>query len=203
MARAEPQARADRTTRSPRPRLPRWSWPLNVVVPGTGLILHGASLLGVALGLLYLALLNATVAGLVLFPDDLTGWTQVLPVLTVAVWGLSQYALALSGRRRQSRARASLRRAALARARERLGQGAPDEALAALDPIANLAASDLTVAYRFAQARMAMRDLAAAEQAWALVRKLDRHGIYRSERERCEQMVRLAQQSSARGVPEA
>lgn len=158
-----------------------WSPWINLVVPGSGLILIGWPWVGWLIGLLFVLSLNVALATTLLIPDEYPGWIGGLAIgLAGGTWlgaqlrlrqCLNTRQLSLSEAHRNSRIRAAL---------EAVDAGDQVRALEALQEIASEADHDLLVAYRVAQVISTTDDLAGAREAWERVSRLDRYHLYRS-----------------------
>ncbi|MBI5865804.1 MAG: hypothetical protein HZB38_15135 [Planctomycetes bacterium] len=153
---------------------------VNLFVPGGGLIMRNRVATGLLLGIAFAAGANLTIAARLLFPDDFSpaarGGSAALAALAYI---LAQFLLPAAGPRSGRRSASSGRRTALASITEALRQGRIDEsAIAELTPLAE---RDLHVAYRLAQAASLEGDAERSTEAWARVKRLDRHRIYREE----------------------
>lgn len=154
---------------------------LNLLLPGGGLILGGALWSGIVAGVLFAGLANLAIAMVLLLPDDFSRTAQVLTIVLAAgsyVW--AQVRMAQTVRGHQARSAAALRRHALAEASDLLARGDYTRALEMVAPLAEQNPDDLFIAYRVAQVLTALGH-AAARDAWARVRALDPHGIYRPQ----------------------
>lgn len=167
-------------------RLRQVGWLVNVLVPGGGVILIGGVVPGLLVGALFAVQANLLLAGLFIVPDELPqpgfGVVAVLAVLTYAT-AQAWYAREL---RRGRALLHDLRRRCVAEAQRRLAAGDADGAHAALARVASAAEYDLLVAVRVAQVLTARGEVEAARAAWARVRRLDRHRIYREQIARAE-----------------
>jgi len=167
----------------------------NLLVPGGGLILVGQVAGGVIVALLFALLANLSAAATLLFPDDVPAlWRAGLLGVTAGVYLGAQVRLAQTLREGRTRARLERRNQALRLAREHLLRGEAQAAWEVLQPVLDLADSDLLVAYRAAQVLTACGDAQAARQAWERLRRIDRHRIYRRE---IEQHIQAAQHGAA------
>jgi hypothetical protein len=167
---------------SPAERTAAWARAINLLVPGTGMILIGSTVTGLLAGLLFAACANLAIVAVFLFPDDFSGTTQALAIgLAAGTYCGVQVRLAGQIRAQRAAAAASFRRQVLWQSQELLAQGQAAGAVEALQPLAAKAGSDLLVAYRLAQALTAAEDRPAARAAWQQVRALDRHGLYKQQ----------------------
>lgn len=160
------------------------NWPacLNLLVPGGGIVLLGWVWTGLVVGLLFTICANYALWATLLVPDEFPSWAQGLGIgLAGGTYLGAQLRLAQAVRSQQQQRQATLRRQALLAARDGLRRGDFTVALAALEPLRELASRDLLVAYRLAQVYTALQDVDAARAAWRQVRALDRHGVYRHE----------------------
>ena len=157
-------------------------WPLNLLVPGAGLIVAGSPLAGSVLAILFTLCACGAIAANYLFPDDFSQrWRLLLAGAAGGVWVGTQLRLAQVLREGHFQAQLAERRTALRQAHQLLAAEKYDEAWQAISRIAHLAHSDLLVAYRMAQIATARGDVAAARAAWHHVRKLDTHRVYHPE----------------------
>ena len=163
---------------------------VNLLVPGAGLILAGATWVGLATGLVFIACVNAALWLALLIPDEVSRWSQALAIgLAGGAYLGAQVRLAQYVRSRERSQQAAQRRDALSAARTHLRMGDPAAALAALEPLRERAEHDLLVAFRTAQACTGMQDAEAARAAWKRVRELDRHHIYRDQAREGEEAI--------------
>jgi len=173
---------------------------LNLLVPGTGLVLAGRLAEGLALGVVFLLAANVAVWATLLTPDDFSSPSRLASILVGAACYLgAQVRFVDALRRREARAAELRRRDALALAQQYLVRGDCASAYAVLEALGDLKSRDLLVAYRLAQALSGLNDLPAApdgggalrhrqadlrqeaQRAWEQVRRLDRDGIYRDQ----------------------
>lgn|GEM_PF-1150413 len=167
----------------------RATW-CNLLLPGSGLILCQELWSGLLVGLVFAFSANFAVAAIWLFPDDFGGgWRELLVGMAGGSYAGAQLRLRHEIRVRRAAGVAERRRQALAQAQERLAAGDAAGALACLEVLAPLAEKDLLVAYRLAQALTAAGRVAEARAAWRLVRRLDRHGLYRRQAEENERRL--------------
>jgi hypothetical protein len=171
----------------------RWArrapW-LNLVLPGGGLILVDRIVAGMVIGVIFTAAAGLALAMTLLVPDD---FAPSLVALVVGVAGGSyvgaQVRLAQSLREQQAERLEHERSRRLRAAQGHLAAGDPVAALVELAPLTKRLPDDLLVAYRVAQAQAALGDPAAIRRAWAHVRTLDRHGLFRRARGGTEDVV--------------
>jgi hypothetical protein len=155
---------------------------LNLLLPGGGLILVGATGSGLLIGLVFAACANFALAAPLLFPDDFPRPAQLAGVvLTAAMYLLAQARLAQSVRDLRRKSQAAVRRRVLAQTQELLARGDAAGALAAILALVDTDHDDLLVVFRLAQALTAAGDVTAARAAWLRVRELDPHGLYRQQ----------------------
>jgi hypothetical protein len=155
------------------------SW-LNLLVPGAGLVLLGRIWLGLALGLLFLITVNFVIASLFLAPEAAPSPWRELGILAAALVYISAQGWQAQRVRTGLAASAErTRRESLSRAIALLEGGDAAAAHEALRPLLPQAEGDLAIAYHFAEIVSAQGAGDAARAAWARVRKLDRHHIYR------------------------
>ncbi len=160
----------------------------NLVVPGGGMILVGRLWTGLAVGMLFAVTANYAIIATLLFPDDAPGWLQGLAIgLCGGSYLGAQLRMGSCLREARQQAVAEVRDATLRAVSACLANNQADEALAAMEPIADMAERDLLVAYRFAQVLTKTGDASAARRAWERVRRLDRHRLYR---EICDERLR-------------
>ena len=163
---------------------------VNLLVPGAGLILTGATWVGLATGLVFIICANAALWITLLIPDEVSRWSQALAIgVAGGAYLGAQMRFAQSVRSRERNHQAARRREALSAARTHLKTGNHAAALAALEPVRDGAEHDLLLAYRTAQACTGMRDAETARAAWQRVRALDRHHIYSEQIRAGEQAV--------------
>lgn len=172
---------------------------LNLVLPGGGLVLVHRPWTGVSIGLLFTVLANLAVWATLLVPDDFAPWLRgVLIGVAGGTYVGAQIRLGATLRSERSEAQTRLRQQALQNVRYYLDRGEADAALAALDPVAELVADDLLLAYRLAQVLTCAGQSQSALAAWDRVRELDRHRIYRDELETALRSLRTAIATPAR-----
>ena len=160
---------------------------LNLLLPGGGLVLVGATASGLLIGLLFTVCANFALAAVLLVPDDLPPLWQNLGIgLAAGSYVGAQVRLRQTVRALRSAWAAAERRRVLADVQLHLHAGDAAAALAALAPLREHAAHDLLVAVRLAQALTAAGRVDEAGQAWAQVRRLDHHGLYRQQTEEQE-----------------
>lgn len=179
------------------------AWWVNLLIPGGGLITIGRVWLGLIIALLFALLANCALAFSLLFPDDVPAWAGGLATgLAGGTYLGAQLRFAQTVRSRRRETATAHRRQALQAARACLAAGQYGQAWEAIRPLAAQADRDLLVAYRVAQVLTAKRDVNAALDAWHLVRRLDRHHIYREQIVSNERTLnRLAQSSLSPDVP--
>ncbi len=159
-----------------------WARAINLLVPGSGMILAGSVVTGLLAGLLFAACANFAVLAVLLFPDDFSGTMQALAIgLAAGAYLGAQVRLAAHIKALRLAAAASFRRRILWQSQELLARGEAAGAVDALRPLAAEASRDLLVAYRLAQALTAAGDVPAARAAWQQVRELDEHGLYKQQ----------------------
>ena len=179
------------------------AWWINLLIPGGGLMMIGRVWLGLIIALLFALLANCALAFSLLFPDDVPSWAGGLTTgLAGGTYLGAQLRFAQTVRSRHREAATAHRRQALEAARACLAAGQYGQAWEAIRPLAAQADRDLLVAYRVAQVLTAKQDVNAALDAWHLVRRLDRHHIYREQIVSNERTLnRLAQSSLSPDVP--
>lgn len=155
---------------------------VNLVIPGGGLILIGCETLGLLVAILFTASTCYVITAWLLFPDDTTGaWRNLILGIALGTYVGSQIRYAQTVRHQRHLISESLRRAALRDCQTALRDGRFEAAWSAIEPVAELAETDLAVAYRLAQVHAARGDRVEARRAWEWLRILDRHGVYRVE----------------------
>ncbi len=175
----------------PRPAV-RQARLLNLIAPGAGLILVGSTGLGVGIAIAFAILANLALVADFIAPDEFGTTTRAwLNGLALGVYFGSQVRLAGEIRRRHQAMQDRERRRILREANELLLAGDAEAAWETLLPVADQAEHDLVVAVRVAQVLLAKGD-PGAPGAWALVRRLDRHQIYRAQVRDAEQRLRLS-----------
>ncbi len=173
----------------------------NLLVPGAGLVLCGCVGLGVGVGLAFAVLANVAIVADFIAPDAFSTFSRAwINGLALGVYFGAQVRLAGEVRRRREQLAGQQRRGILRQAHALLLSGDPQAAWEVLLPIAAEAERDLVVAYRVAQVLLAKGDPGAAA-AWALVRRLDRHRIYRDQIREAEARLRLS--DHGRGASDA
>ena len=161
-------------------RAGRWAAWVNLLLPGSGLILLGAVASGLLAGLLFVACANFAIAAVLLFPDDFSGTAQALGIgLAGGAYVGSQVRVMAQVRRLRVEATAARRRRALWAAKDCLARGEAARAIEALRPLVEADAQDLLVSYQWAQALTAVGEVTRARDAWQQVKRLDQHGIYK------------------------
>jgi len=164
---------------------------VNLLVPGSGLILHGDVLTGLVFCLLLTIVANLYLAGWLLIPDEVPPrWRLTALIVAAGTYALAQLRCAHRLRRERRHRELLQRREVLAAVQRLLIQDQPARAWELLQPLAGLAEDDLLVAWRVAQVLTAKRDVEAALAAWQRLRRLDRHHLYRTEREHSERLLR-------------
>ncbi len=172
----------------------QWAPWANLLLPGAGLILLGATGAGILTGLVFAACANFAVLAVLLFPDDFGERLQFLAIgLAAGCYVGAQLRYHRAVRSLRIRQASALRRHLLRQTEQWLEAGQPARALDCIRQLADLATTDLLVAYRLAQTLTAAGDVPAARAAWQQVRRLDRHGIYRAQV--CQQQRILERQS--------
>ena len=165
---------------------------LNLLVPGVGLILTGQVGLGVGIAAAFAILANLAIVADFIAPADFGTTTRAwINGLALGVYFGAQVRLAREIRHRRQRQQDDERKRILRRANELLLAGDAEAAWEALLPIADQAEHDLVVAVRVAQVLLAKGDPGAAG-AWAHVRRLDRHQIYRAQIREAQRRLRLS-----------
>ncbi|MFN0136158.1 MAG: hypothetical protein ACKVS9_08595 [Phycisphaerae bacterium] len=151
----------------------------NLFVPGCGLLLLGHGTVGVVVGVVFAAAANLALAGRLLFPDEVPWLIQNLAILAAAtLYIVSQWLLIQAVRGETRREYESRRRDILGRVADALRSTDGDAAWRALGPLQSDIEHDLLIAYRAAQILDLRGDAIAAREAWARVRRLDRHRVY-------------------------
>lgn len=169
----------------------------NLLVPGAGLVLCGCAGLGVGVGLAFAVLANLAIVADFIAPDAFSTLTRAwVNGLALGVYFGAQVRLTGEVRRQREQLASDQRRGILRQAHVLLLSGDPEAAWDVLLPIAAEAEHDLVVAYRVAQVLLAKGDPGAGA-AWALVRRLDRHRIYRDQIREAEARLRLSDHGRA------
>lgn len=159
------------------------AWLLNVVLPGTGLIVRRREWLGFSLAMVFGICGNVALAGWLIAPAAVPSWlTRLAFGLCVLSWLLSQLLLLRQGillKRRASGLAALLREA-------RTAMEARDIESAGLALESGKAMDDENVELYVLRARLcALKgDQRGERAAWRRVLKLDRHGQYHAEARR-------------------
>lgn len=162
----------------------RWARMCNLIVPGGGLIVVGATWTGLTTGVLFALGANFAVAATLLIPDETPTWLRAAAVaFTVGVYAFAQWRLPHVWRRQNRAARAERRRAVLHRVHVLIEQARFDAARDELAAVADLAEHDLLIAFRIAEVETALHAGGTACDAWRRVESLDAHEIYRAQRE--------------------
>jgi hypothetical protein len=169
---------------------------LNLILPGGGMICSGDIAGGLTIGLVFAAAATLAVTGSLIIPDDFSPKARNLAIVAGALaYVAAQFLFAQGVRSRVRRGVADLRRGQLGEATRQLRSGDRDLAWAALQPLAAGVDNDLLLALRWAQAVEMRGDRTEAVAAWARVRRLDAHHLYRREIRAAE--ARLAETGSA------
>jgi hypothetical protein len=164
---------------------------VNLLIPGGGLILAGDAFAGVVFCLLLTVVANLSLAGWLLIPDEVPPpWRITALIVAAGTYILAQLRCAHRLRWEHQQREALRRREVLAAVQRLLDEGRADRAWEVLEPLAGLAERDLLVAWRVAQVLTAKRDVEAALAAWQRLRRLDRHRLYRADREHGERLLR-------------
>lgn len=172
---------------------------VNLVVPGGGLILIGYEALGMLVAVLFSASTCYVIAAGLLFPDDTTiAWRNLILGIALGTWVGAQIRYAQSVRHLREEAADARRRKSLRETQAALREDRVGDAWRAIKPLAELAESDLALAYRLAQVQSARGEYARARQAWRRVRRLDRHRIYRAETLAAERALDESDHASVR-----
>jgi hypothetical protein len=163
---------------------------LNLLIPGAGVILLGDIWSGLLGGLVFVLSANYALWATLLIPDEFPAWASTLGIgIAAGSYLAAQFRLAQTVRGREREQRAVFRRTALEAVRICLAHSDFAGALAALEPVCDLAGRDLLVAYRLAQSHTGLHDVEAARLAWRRVQALDRHHIYRAELRAAEEVL--------------
>lgn len=164
---------------------------VNLLIPGSGLILVGDVLAGLVFCLLLIIVANLCLAGWLLIPDEVPPpWRITALIVAAGTYTLAQLRCVHRLRWERQRREALRRREVLAAVQRLLAEDQAARAWELLQPLAGLAERDLLVAWRVAQVLTAKRDVEAALAAWGRLRRLDRHHLYRMEREHSERLLR-------------
>lgn len=153
---------------------------LNLVLPGGGLILLGATGIGLLFGAAFILLLNLALLAVFITPDDFaTAGCAAAVGAVVLSYAAAQFGMAAHLRRfREEQALAERRR--VLREIERLAAaGDAAAALGLLETLAGADCADLALAYTRATLLAALGRGDEARSAWEHLRRIDRHGIYR------------------------
>jgi hypothetical protein len=164
----------------PDPATAQWASFVNLLLPGGGLILIGATGSGIIVGIVFAVAINLALIATFLVPDDFSRNTHALVVGVAGGCYLGaqlRYAQAL--RNSQRAAQAALRRETLQRAQALLAEQQTEDALKLLYALSEICPGDLLVTYRLAQVLTSAGHKRAARVAWRRLATLDRHGIYR------------------------
>ncbi len=172
---------------------------VNLVIPGGGLVLRGAVVAGVMIGVVFALCANLALWATLLIPDDFSPWKSGLAIgLAGGTYVGAQIRLRYTVRRQEREAGAGQRRAALEAVRQHLERKDYAAAWEAIRPVLGCVESDLLVARRCAQILSGLNKIEAAWEAWGRVRRLDRHQIYREETRSNEQMLERLRAVQAR-----
>lgn len=157
-------------------------WLVNLLIPGSAVILVGGPLPGALLALLYAAAASFAIWAVWIVPDSAAPWmTGIAVAFAAAAFVAGQLQLAQSLRRRRAERATDARRRVLQRVARCIDDGAYREALEALRPLQAAARQDLLVSFRVAQVLTLARIVPEAEAAWRHLRAIDIHHIYRDE----------------------
>jgi hypothetical protein len=158
-------------------------WALNILLPGTGLILCRREWLGVALVLLFGICANLALAGWLIAPAAVPTWLIWLGVgIAVLSWTASQ--VLLSRQRLLLQHCAAGLDAILRQARSALDAGDLDAARFALESGAALDDENVDLHVVYVRLCTLEGDEHGRRAAWHKVLRLDRHGRYRDEARR-------------------
>ena len=82
------------------------SWLLNLIIPGSGLILHGREWLGFLLALMFGICANISIAGFIIAPSAFPRWIVWLAVVfSISFWTAAQLFLRETGPRAPAESR--------------------------------------------------------------------------------------------------
>lgn len=166
---------------------------LNLLAPGTGLLLIGRLLSGWTLALGFAITANLAVIFVFIIPYDIPPAVRSASVGSAALLYVAAQGLFASAVRFDVQAdRRNEQKAALVAVQQFLDSGDLTAARTALQPLLPLAEEDLLVALRAAQILTAVGDRAAAQAACERLRRLDKHHICRAD------LAQLAQQLASR-----
>lgn len=165
-------------------------WLVNLLIPGSAIILVGGPLFGALLAVLFAAAASFAIWALWIIPDSVAPWMTGVALATAAgAFVAAQLQLAQSLRRRTLQRSADARRRILEAVCRSIDAGAYQDALAALQPLDRAAHGDLLIAYRIAQVLTLARNVSGARAAWRRLRAIDIHHIYRDEIESYERLL--------------
>lgn len=151
----------------------------NIFVPGCGLVLLGHGAAGIVVGVTFAAAANLALAGRLLIPDDVPWLVQNFAILSAAaLYIVAQWLLLRAARSETRREYESRRREILGRVADAMRAANAEAAWAAIEPLLHELDTDVLIAYRTAQILDLRGDPPAAREAWARVRRLDRHRVY-------------------------
>ncbi len=170
----------------------RGAW-INLLLPGAGLVLCGATMAGLVVGVVFAVSANIALVATLLFPDDFGPGPRALAIGVaggVYLGGQIRYAQTVRGLQRAAAVRE--RRERLGRTQRLLASGDVAGALQAIAPLTEANPDDLVAAYRLAQVLMAAGNGHAARVAWKRVKQLDRHRLYAQQVAEAEQHLRSA-----------
>lgn len=155
-------------------------WIANILIPGGGLVLAGAVLEGLALGISFAVISGLAIVTSWIAPESYDSFTRVgLRICAASLFVTCQVRLVPALRCERQQAAHQRRRAMLRSAVRAADVENWPEACAALARAQQENPSDLLVAVRLAEALQAVGDPVAAAHAWRRVRALDRHHLYR------------------------
>ncbi len=165
---------------------PAWqrslSWPANLLLPGTGLVLMRREWLGLALAMVFSISGNVVIAGRWIAPATVPDWMSALALLIgAATWCLSQYLL---WRQRRTMELSSQRIATiLAEARRAIEAGNLASALCTLNIGAAIDDEHLELQVLRARVLAQTGDRDASCKLWRWIMKLQDAGRYAAEAE--------------------
>ena len=155
---------------------------INMIIPGSGMILLGYEVLGLLVALLFTVAGGFALLATLLVPDDVSPTMRGLSIgIALGTYIGAQIRHAQTMRDRRQRELDARRKSALLGVRRALLKNQASQAWELLQPIIFLVEEDLAIAYRVAQVLTARGDGYAALAAWRRVKRLDQHRIYSME----------------------
>jgi hypothetical protein len=164
-------------------------WLLNILIPGSGLIILRREWLGLFLSLLYGVCGNVAITGTLIAPESLPRWAVVLAVaMASAMWAMGQ--LLLASRQKDIARRQSGLSRVLTDAESALATGDVESAREHLEGGIDLDEESVEWHVLWARVCTLKGDSSGGRQAWTRVIRLDSQRRYQTEaRQALEQNV--------------